>query len=114
MMSGLVCKMMRCDFGCRGTGGNSCPSGLYCSSTTNAIGMCSSEMPDAGTPDAGTPDAGAPPPPSVDAGHLAPGGKLGGSGCNCQIGRGSPPSAAGALLLFGLIASLRWRRRSRR
>jgi uncharacterized repeat protein (TIGR01451 family) len=108
MMSGLVCDSMRCAFGCRGSGGNTCPAGLFCSSSTMEVGMCSSEPPDAGMPDAGMP------PIMQDAG-LAPGGKLGGAGFSCQLSpRGSQPSAAGFLSLLGLAASLRWRRRSRR
>jgi hypothetical protein len=39
-MSGLVCNAMACVMGCRGTGGNGCPAGSTCSSTTSAIGTC--------------------------------------------------------------------------
>lgn len=40
--SGLVCSASHlCVNGCRGSGGNGCPTGQLCSSTTNAIGTCS-------------------------------------------------------------------------
>ncbi len=52
--SGTVCGAAKtCGPGCRGTGGNACPSGQVCSSTTAAIGTCSTVVPDAGT-DTGT------------------------------------------------------------
>jgi MYXO-CTERM domain-containing protein len=103
MMSGLVCDSMRCAFGCRGTGGNTCPTGMWCTSTTMAIGMCTTEMPTM------------PQPPMPDAGpSLAPSGKLGGAGFGCQLGpRGSQPSAAAGLLFACLAVGLRRRRRAR-
>ncbi|HKP62755.1 MAG TPA: hypothetical protein VJV78_38730 [Polyangiales bacterium] len=104
MMSGLVCRddTKKCDFGCRGMGGNMCPAGMWCTSMTMAVGMCTTEMPDAGMPP--MPDAGPP---------LAPGGKLGGAGFNCQLGLGSSrPSAAVAFALLGLVV-VGWRRRRR-
>ncbi len=40
--SGRVCSATyACIDGCRGSGGNACPSGQVCSSTTTAIGTCS-------------------------------------------------------------------------
>ncbi len=47
-MSGIVCNTGTdtCEPGCRGMGGNGCPTGQMCSSTTTTIGTCS---PDAGT-----------------------------------------------------------------
>jgi hypothetical protein len=109
MTSGLVCNMGMCDFGCRGMGGNTCPDPLFCSSTTNAVGECTDMMPML--------DAGMPP---RDAGPmLAPGGKLGGAGCDCRVSgaaAGAQPSAA-QLLGFGVFALLvlaRARRRSAR
>lgn len=107
MTSGLVCDMGRCAFGCRGMGGNTCPDPLFCSSTTMAVGMCTDMMP--------VVDAGMPP-VIHDAGPmLAPGGKLGGAGCNCRVGTPSQPSAA-QLVGFGLFAliCLARRRRTRR
>jgi hypothetical protein len=38
--SGRVCDAKVCKDGCRGTGGNGCPSGKVCSSTSNAVGTC--------------------------------------------------------------------------
>jgi MYXO-CTERM domain-containing protein len=109
LTSGLVCDSGMCAFGCRGMGGNTCPDPLFCSSTTMAVGMCTDMMPML--------DAGPPPPPPPDAGPmLAPGGKLGGAGCNCSVGAGAPtqPSAARLLGLgvFALLVLARRRRRS--
>jgi MYXO-CTERM domain-containing protein len=65
LTSGRVCdpESSRCVPGCRGTGGNRCPAGQPCSSTTDAIGRCNGALPtDGGTvgPDgAVAPDAGA-------------------------------------------------------
>jgi hypothetical protein len=40
--SGLICSVTKiCKAGCYGTGGNACPGGLTCSSTTAAAGYCS-------------------------------------------------------------------------
>jgi MYXO-CTERM domain-containing protein len=41
-ISGRVCDAMvnKCTYGCRGIGGNGCPAGLICTSTTNDIGRC--------------------------------------------------------------------------
>ena len=106
MTSGLVCDMGMCDFGCRGMGGNTCPDPLFCSSTTTAVGECTDMMP--------VVDAGVPP---RDAGPmLAPGGRLGGAGCNCRVGTPSQPSAAQLLGfgIFALVILVRARRRSQR
>jgi uncharacterized repeat protein (TIGR01451 family) len=57
-ISGRVCDnaVTKCTYGCRGTGGNGCPPGLICSSTTADIGRCLTP----GAADAGaTPDAAA-------------------------------------------------------
>jgi clumping factor A len=101
MMSGLVCDSMKCAFGCRGTGGNTCPTGMWCTSTTMAVGMCTTEMPH-------MPDAGPMP---------APGGKLGGAGFNCQLtrlgSRTSQPPAAALFASVCLVIGLRRRRRAR-
>jgi hypothetical protein len=56
--SGRVCDAAKgaCVEGCRGSGGNGCPSGLQCSSTTADVGEC--KQPGAGpgpkTPNDGT------------------------------------------------------------
>ncbi len=42
--SGVVCNAAACVSGCRGTGGNGCPAGSVCSSTTSAVGTCSAPM----------------------------------------------------------------------
>jgi len=104
MDSGLVCNMGKCDFGCRGMGGNTCPSPLFCSSLTDMVGMCSDMPPVMEPPDAG--------PPRENVPALAPGGRLGGAGCNCRVGAGSSqPTAAGAGLFAALALSWLWRRR---
>jgi len=111
MMSGIVCKMGMCAFGCRGMGGNTCPSSLFCSSTTNEIGMCSNEPPDAGVPPVTPPP---PPPVVIDKVPLAPDGKLGGAGCNCRVLR---PGTSPDLMHPGLsVLALLWlyRRRARK
>jgi hypothetical protein len=38
--SGQVCAGQTCQTGCRGSGGNGCPSGLVCSSTGGGAGSC--------------------------------------------------------------------------
>lgn len=52
--SGRVChdSTKLCADGCRGTGGNGCPAGLVCSSTTTAMGTC--QTPPDGGVDAGS------------------------------------------------------------
>jgi len=49
-VSGRVCNeaTSTCVDGCRGQGGNGCPSGKTCSSETNAIGTCGGSRGDAG------------------------------------------------------------------
>lgn len=129
--SGRVCDdtSKLCADGCRGTGGNGCPTGLTCSSTTAAIGQCESPLDggtDGPTSDADTDagkdaasdaksdgavadasDDGASAPPELeDAGALE------GGGCACEAagssGRGT--SAAG-LVAVGLALAIARRRR---
>ena len=54
--SGRVCDATtsRCVPGCRGTGGNGCPSEQVCSSTTDTIGRCDAAPPTDGGADGGT------------------------------------------------------------
>jgi uncharacterized protein (TIGR03382 family) len=52
--SGVVCNGGVCVAGCRGTGGNGCPAGATCSSTTSAVGTCGMA---ADTDGDGVPDA---------------------------------------------------------
>jgi len=58
--SGRVCDATtsRCVPGCRGTGGNGCPTEQLCSSMTDAIGRCDAKPPTDGGVDGST-DAGA-------------------------------------------------------
>jgi clumping factor A len=110
--SGLICDNGMCGFGCRGMGGNTCPSPLYCSSLTNMAGMCGPNPPEMPVV-----DAGHPPPPAPDAGMLAPGGKLGGGGCNCRVGLQPSAASDSRAALAGLALVLlgwRLRRRARR
>ena len=50
LTSGKVCLVATstCGDGCRGTGGNGCPAGQMCTSTTAAIGACLSSADDGG------------------------------------------------------------------
>ena len=122
-----------CAFGCRGAGGNGCPTGKECSSTTNAVGECVTKAvaPDAGIlrrrqrgADAGTsamPDAGGMAgsgaggstgkPPKHGGKKGIVGGTLGGGGCNCRAA-GDGNSDAGMLAIA--IAALWWRRKRTR
>ncbi len=61
MMSGVVCDttMDTCIAGCRGTGGNGCPQGQTCSSTTSAIGTCSTPSAASSSSSAGSGTGGA-------------------------------------------------------
>ena len=64
--SGRACGAAKvCQAGCRGTGGNRCPVGQTCSSTTAALGTCSAGSVDASVPDSAPPPP--PPPPNEDA-----------------------------------------------
>lgn len=49
--SGQVCVDEKCVDGCRGDGGNGCPSGYECSSTSNTVGTCELIVPTPPTPD---------------------------------------------------------------
>lgn len=91
--SGLVCDASACVQGCRGTGGNGCPSGEECSSTTSAVGTC---------------DLIAAPTPT--GGSLV-GGNIQGGGQNCSVGGPGSSSALG-LLVVAVGAMLGRRRRS--
>lgn len=60
LTSGRICDsgIEKCSPGCRGTGGNGCPPGFQCTSTTNAIGRCLPfGAPLDGGPPVATPDA---------------------------------------------------------
>lgn len=68
--SGRVCGTSKvCQDGCRGSGGNRCPSGQSCSSASTAIGTCGAASVDASVPDTSTPppaDAGVEPEPEPE------------------------------------------------
>jgi MYXO-CTERM domain-containing protein len=86
--SGRVCDdtLKVCTAGCRGLGGNACPKGNHCTSTTIAIGQCVVDT----TPDAGA-DA------SADGGDGGPdGGSDAGEGADASAdGGGSGVDASG-------------------
>jgi uncharacterized repeat protein (TIGR01451 family) len=86
--SGMICEMGACRPGCRGTDGNGCPVGQFCTSTTGEAGLCE---------------------PIVEL-------HFGGGGCECGVaGPGRKPFALALLLgLGGLgLLGLRGRRRER-
>ena len=116
--SGRVCDARVCRDGCRGQGGNGCPSGSTCTSTTAAIGQCVAVPVDAG-PDAPPPVDAAPGPTPVPAPTpttpLAPvpapvpadpndQGSLEGGGLSCAVGAAG--NAAPGVAAFGLLALL--------
>lgn len=130
--SGRVCDDTNkvCRAGCRGTGGNGCPTGQRCTSTTNAIGQCVTDpggepQPDGGVPDGSVPDSGRP-----DTGTSSSSGGSSGSsgqpdgglpddinieggGCNCTMvpGGGALPAGALAIATMASLALMRRRRR---
>ncbi len=109
--SGRVCLTPGsdlCSGGCRGTGGNGCPVGEVCSSSSHAVGQCTPAPPaDGGSPN--RPDSGAVTDAAVEAGgaSASPPGSSG--GCSCSLGAKSGwLGAIGVLLLLPL--TLRRRR----
>lgn len=76
--SGKVCVNLSCGTGCRGQGGNGCPAGQVCSSTTDEVGFC---KPVSGGGDGGALADGGPP---GDGGRDADDGFLAGAGCACS------------------------------
>jgi uncharacterized repeat protein (TIGR01451 family)/MYXO-CTERM domain-containing protein len=85
--SGRVCDdvIHACVDGCRGTGGNGCPTALICSSTTSAIGACLG--PDAGA-DGGAASDGAAGGGASDGAAGAGGGTGGAAGSGGSSGSG--------------------------
>lgn len=99
-ISGRVCdaNVNKCTYGCRGVGGNGCPSGLICTSTTMDIGRC---LPpgaaDAGVSDA-APDVGPDTAPDlmvgvVDAAEDAPV-DMAAATPDAEVDAGAPDAAA--------------------
>lgn len=108
--SGRVCNDVSktCVDGCRGQGGNGCPSGARCSSTSSSVGACSP----VGGPVGGADGGGAPP---ADEDGLLEGGGFGCSITSSSSSHGAAPR--GGLALFLATAALvlgRLRRRSER
>jgi uncharacterized repeat protein (TIGR01451 family) len=94
--SGQICVDLLCAPGCRGQGGNGCPAGQMCSSTTNAAGTCS-------------PGTGAPTTPPDDR-YLA------GGGCKCSVlpSRDGTGTGTGVVALMAGLAVLVARRGRRK
>ncbi len=132
--SGVVCDGAVCVRGCRGSGGNGCPSGEECTSTTSDVGQCVPQGVDgggvggsAGAASGGTSGSGA---VSGTAGTAHDGGVNGGAagssgaasadpgsllggGCACTApGSGGERAAGYAALVLALAAFGRRRRRS--
>ncbi len=84
--SGRLCNANKCVDGCRGVGGNGCPTGKVCTSTTDLAGVCEAAS-TTGTPS--TPD----------------------TGCGCRVASrsGDELAAFGALAALALV--MRRRRR---
>jgi len=114
--SGRVCNTTTnlCETGCRGSGGNSCPSGDTCSSKNGTAGHCagSSGGSDAGT-DAGTTtnDSGV----AKSDGATMGGGTDSSGGCGCRTAPRNDGKAPFALagLALGLALAVRRRRSTR-
>ncbi len=94
--SGLVCDPSgKCVSGCRGVGGNGCPSGQVCSSTDSTIGTCQ-------------------PGPAADAGVITPPNLLEGGGCDCASAPGDASTGSTAALTTAVaLVITRMRRRKR-
>ena len=98
--SGSVCVDLFCAPGCRGSGGNGCPSGQTCSSTTNAVGMCTAG-PDAGASSGSSGSSGSPSTFFSDDGRLA------GGGCACSVlASASSGDDASSRVLGGVLVAL--------
>jgi hypothetical protein len=114
--SGRVCDTTKnaCETGCRGTGGNGCPSPLTCTSKNSSVGQCETvKTPDAGKGhDAGI-DSGRDATTGVDASQGQVITQSVGGGCRAapHEGEGEQAGALGGILL-GLALAVR-RRRSR-
>lgn len=118
--SGQVCEPDVCIAGCRGTGGNSCPTGQECTSSDETVGQCvpegSSASDSAPTEGSASASATATDSDSASATDSATESDSGGTnglddegfGCECNgAGSGAPMGLA----LLGLLALGRRRRR---
>ncbi len=92
--SGRICENDKCVDGCRGEGGNGCPTGESCSSATAAPGVCG-EIP--------------PPPPAT----AAPADSDDDGGCGCAL-PGQSRSSGALAALGALVLGLGLRRRRSR
>lgn len=104
--SGRICNATACVDGCRGAGGNGCPSSLVCSSPDNLPGKCAPPTPPV---DAGV-DASTPEDASADADVAKPvvASRLGG----CALAPPESASGAGAgLVALAALVVARARRR---
>jgi MYXO-CTERM domain-containing protein len=130
--SGRVCDDTNkvCRAGCRGTGGNGCPSGQRCTSTTNAIGQCVTDPGTDGGVDGGDGgneggiDSGRPDTGTSSSSGGSSGGSSGvapftddinieGGGCNCTMVPGGGALPAGALAFATMAALALMRRRKK-
>ena len=105
-MSGEVCDSVaaKCAPGCRGMGGNGCPTGQTCTSKDTSIGTC---VPDTATGAGGAGGGSA-------AGGTGSGGPVVGDvgRCGCEVPGGSDGGqGAAAAVVLGLAAMVRRRRR---
>jgi hypothetical protein len=106
-MSGRVCLPNNvCGPGCRGSGGNGCPSGQSCSSTGNGIGSCST--PDLGVVDLGGGSSDMSAAAADMSGHQL---SLAGGGFSCAMTPHARPSGSALVWLGALLVILRRTRR---
>jgi MYXO-CTERM domain-containing protein len=93
--SGRVCDPVssRCVPGCRGSGGNACPAGQPCSSSTTEIGRCNGQPPaDGGATDAAAGDGNA----GDAGGDASPRDAAGADSADASSGAGGRSPDAGA------------------
>jgi len=94
--SGKVCNNQKCVEGCRGSGGNGCPSDQVCSSTDDTVGECSTAS--------GTGSGGG----GTGGDGITPAG-----GCGCRTASSEDTGSLGLLAFAGLAALAAGRRRRR-
>ncbi len=112
-MSGIVCDSITatCTDGCRGMGGNGCPSDKECSSKDSSIGKCGPQS--MGTGGAGG-EGGAGGAETTGSGTTGAGGSQDPSekgGCACALPSDDSDGAPGALVSALALAALALRRR---